>query len=194
MKKWTLVFVTIFISTQCLQAQTTRAYKAFKVTIGMGKVIDFAHDNGGVYYWEPSYTIAQKYKLGINLEYANRYMKNISSAAYMFDYYIKNLGEFRPFAGVGIGTYHVVENAGCGGGPATVSTVRNTNPTAEKFRLGFDLEFVHFAIEYNLIQKTYVSDVDASGKTLATAAYDNAYMGIKLGINIGGGLKKQTKP
>jgi len=193
MKKCLLLFITLYVSTQCVKAQADQSFKPFKVTMGLGKVIDFSQKAGIIINWEPSYTIAQHYKLGINMEYAHRYMKSVGSVVYTFDYYLTQSNRFRPFAGMGIGHYIMNEDLGCSGGPSTNSTLRNTNPTGERFRIGFESGHLRLAFEYNFIQKTYVSDMDASGKTLATAAYDNAYMGIKLGINIGGGLKKRAK-
>ncbi len=193
MKKGILLFMIIFIGIQYLQAQTLESFKPFKINLGIGHVIDFSRQGGIIINFEPGYTIANHYKLGVNLEYAHRYMKTATSVVYTFDYYLNQSNRFRLFGGVGLGNYTMNEDAGCGGGPSTVLTVRKTNPTGEKFRIGFESGHFRLAFEYNLIQKTYVSDLDGNGKTLATVAYDNAYAGIKLGVNIGGGLKKQVK-
>lgn len=193
MKNFTLFLFTCLISSQLVKAQSNQIFKPFKVNIGIGKGMQFSEPGGAIFFMEPSYCFANKYKAGVKLEIARLSMKNISSTVFTFDHYFARSYSFSPFIGGGLGSYNVDESGGCGPGPSTIKIVSNTKHLGGMIRTGFETEFFRLGIEYSFVPTTFVSALDANGKVTNTVGYRNGYFGFKLGFNIGGGIKKHLK-
>ncbi len=87
----------------------------------------------------------------------------------MGEYYLKNNGNKRLFAGLGVGTFSVgnitlVDSSG------VESKIRFGNAIGITPRVGYELGLIRLVLEYN-----YTFDRDVPN-----------YLGIKLGLNVGG--------
>lgn len=178
--------------------------KPFKVDVSLG----YASPGGGkgakgglLFAVEPKYAVLPNLAVGLRLETAimaratgmnstsgDAEVEVKAAASYVAtgDYYFTNNYSFRPFAGAGAGLFGVAA--------ATATTTSTTDEgsvgSSTKFgglvRAGAEMRHFRVGIEYNLIGASTYNAVDANG---ATSKYEvkNSYLGVKLGICIGGG-------
>lgn len=206
MKKLTLL-LSVFTMAICTQsfAQSEKEsgkgeFKKFKVDVSFGYAIPAGggggSKGGALFAIEPKYAVMQNLSVGLRMEAAvmvsgisSGTINNNSSAkaagSYLVtgDYYFSD-NNTRPFVGAGAGIFTT----------AGVSLAAN-NPnvgTGSKFggmlRGGMEYKHLRIGLEYNLVSKT---TVPASPAPFAAPAYDikNSYIGLKLGVLIGGGRK-----
>jgi hypothetical protein len=193
-----LLLSVILISINFVKAQE---FSPFKVDMAVGGAIPQGSGaKGGVLFsLEPKYAVMDKLSVGLRLEAAimargfvasdgSYASANVSaSASYLLtgDYYYSNR-IFRPFSGIGIGTYSFAS--------ATINSQAVGGSSGVKFgtmiRSGFEVSHFRFAVEYNIVGKNSVSVDDGSGgKT--TIISKNNYMGVKIGFFFGGGRRKE---
>lgn len=183
MKK--LITLTLIIITgQSILAQnekssTGRIFKKFKTDISFGyaKPQTSETNGGALFAIEPKYAVMDQLSIGLRMEAAvtvridktgSKSNSAKANASYLLtgDYYFNN-NKLRPFGGVGAGifTYASVNE----------SNIANNIPIASKFgfmtRLGFEYGHLRMGAEYNFV-------TDKAG-----------YLGLKLGVCIGGGSK-----
>jgi outer membrane protein X len=158
-----------------------RNFKKFKTDVSIGYAIpQGSGTKGGVLFViEPKYAVLDQLSVGLRMEAAVTANIDINgntgsakaNASYLLtgDYYFSN-NKFRPFGGAGGGiftTASVDQN--------TTATSVSTIPTSSKFgfmaRLGFEYGHFRMGAEYNFV-------ADKAG-----------YLGIKIGVCIGGGRK-----
>jgi hypothetical protein len=171
------------------QVKVKPRFKPFTFDIGLGKVA--SSEAGSLVYLEPGYTFFNKIKFSIRLESSNRPMKRVYSAVYALDYVqlIPGTG-IRFFAGGGLGSFDVSAQGGCGGGPFTTATSRETANFGGMVRAGIKAAHFSLGVDYNFVPTTHVYDKDASAKVIGQKDHENTYYGVKLGLSIGGGKKK----
>ncbi|MEI9957449.1 MAG: outer membrane beta-barrel protein [Ferruginibacter sp.] len=199
MKKLIIATAIILLASVKTFAQSEEGeFKPFKVDVSLGYAIPTsggAGAKGGVLFVvEPKYAVIPQLSVGLRLETAVMVSGidasgNVSntasakaSASYLAtgDYYFNN-NDFRPFAGAGVGIF---KTAGV--------SVNSNNPniaTGSKFggmiRAGFEYKHARVGLEYNLVGKSTVppsSSTSNDGYTIK-----NGYLGIKIGVCIGGG-------
>ncbi|HEV3221277.1 MAG TPA: hypothetical protein VGZ90_00285 [Puia sp.] len=190
MRKYICISLTCLIFSKITTAQVGQIYKPFKVDIGIGTIIQSAKLNGLLFYMEPSYTFAGKFKTGIRFEQAVLSMKNIGSSALTFDYYILNKNSFRVFAGGGYSYYNTASSGGCDPGPTTTQIIRSTKNSGGLVRIGFDLNHFHLGLEYNFVPSTYVNAIGNDAQNSPMVIYKNNYFALKIGVIIRGSRKK----
>lgn len=176
-----IALAMVVIIVQSIQAQNARVFKKFKTDVSIGYAIpQGSGTKGGVLFViEPKYAVLDQLSVGLRMEAAVTANIDINgnsgsakaNASYLLtgDYYFSNK-KFRPFAGAGAGmftTATVDEN--------TVVNSAADLPTTSKFgfmtRVGFELGHFRMGAEYNFL------------------ANKSGYMGIKIGVCIGGGRK-----
>ncbi len=199
MKKITLLLcIGAFVS---LSAMSQDELKPFKVDVSLGYAIPGGSGaKGGVLFAvEPKYAVMSNLALGLRMEVAvvARGLSSVNddtftdvdvkaSGSYVLtgDYYFSDNYSFRPFAGAGAGIYSMAA--------ATITDDTETinGGATSKFgglvRLGFEASHFRLGLEYNLVPKTNLEDLAGSGNTITTK---NSYIGIKLGVCIGGGRR-----
>ena len=198
MKKVLLLSAFVFAFAAASFAQEEGEFKPFKVDVSLGYAIPTGGTGGkgGVLFVvEPKYAVMHQLSVGLRLESAvmlsgvnlssgtyNESSTAKASASYLAtaDYYFNN-NDFRPFAGAGAGVY---STAG-----VEINSNNSNVAAATKFggmvRGGFEYKHLRFGVEYNLVPKNTVppsSNTANDGYTV-----QNAYLGIKLGVCIGGG-------
>lgn len=173
-------------------------YKPFKVNVSLGyaKPLSSGISGGVLFAIEPKYGLSDNFDLGLRLEWAVVARGVVSSGntvtgdvgafgSYLITgNYLFGTGGVRPFLGVGAGLFSVAS-----GGVVTVvdgqSNQQVTLVGETKFggmiRGGIKAGHFVLGVEYNAVPTT--------SNKLSTTTIDskNAYLGIKLGFDIGGG-------
>jgi hypothetical protein len=126
MRKYLFFLILGMIVTGAASAQAKPKFKPFTFDMGLGRVI--VNNGGGpIVSFEPGYTFLDKIKLGVRIQVSDESMKMIVSSVFALDYVQRFPGTgLRLFAGGGLGSYSVSAQGGCGGGPSTTSTSRET--------------------------------------------------------------------
>ncbi|HTE27338.1 hypothetical protein [Flavitalea sp.] len=172
--------------------------KPFKFDLSLGYAIPGGSGaKGGIIFAaEPKFAVIPQLAVGLRMEVAvmARGVSGVeddydefevkASGSYLAtaDYYFTDNYSFRPFAGAGAGIYSLAAT--------TINEYEDEyNGSAKsKFggmvRGGFEARHFRFGIEYNIVPKTTYVDYSGSGNIVTTK---NGYLGIKVGICIGGG-------
>ena len=170
-----------------------------KIRFGFGGGLVSASPHLGLStYLEPSYNITDVFSVGARAEWLmltyglpdDRMYETLFRGTYSLNgkYYL-GTRKFRPFVGVGIGSYglspvryrEVGEKTGMFSGGTEITAAERKIGLYP--RVGFDLGKFTISVDYNFIPntKTTVPGSDASFK--------NSYIGVRLGANFGGGRK-----
>lgn len=180
---------------------TAQEFKPFKVNLSVGyaKPFNAGVSGGFLVAVEPKYGLSDNFDIGVRLEVASvargiKYNGNTTtgdlgtySSALLTGNVLFGKGGIRPFLGLGVGPYSV-------GAAGTVVIVDNGQPN-QNLTFVSDTKFGgmirggikagHFvaAAEFNFIPST---NVTISNQSINS---NNAYLGIKIGADIGGGRK-----
>jgi len=191
-----LITVAAFSHTYAQYDQDyAREFKPFKVGIGIGYAVPGAGEGAGggfLGYVEPAYRATDQVQVGLRLEgaFMVRGVEGVndrdvsgdasSVASYTLNsqYYFNNQN-VRPFVGAGIGLFSLA---------ATEFNTAANDPRADEVgaqtrfgfypRIGLDAGHFTLTLDYNFIPPT---DIPDGGEVR------NNYLGIRAGINIGGG-------
>lgn len=199
MRKVLLLSAIFFVAfSATVKAQTEYEFKPFKVDVSLGLALPIGGTGGktgALFVVEPKYAVLPQLSVGLRLEAAatvsgidlntGNYNSNATakaSASYLAtaDYYFTN-SRLRPFAGAGLGLYHT----------AGVDINSNNNVISEEYKFGgmarTGFEYGHFrlGVEYNFVPKTNVAESSPGAND--AYSFQNSYIGIKLGVCIGGG-------
>lgn len=187
----------------CLAAFSASAqeFKPFKVNLSVGyaKPLGAGASGGVLLALEPKYSLNDNLELGLRLESAivaraisfnnqtetgDAEVKGLGSYLLTGNYFIST-ENFRPYVGVGAGLYNVAGT--------TVTVVNGTAnedyvvQAESKFgfmgRAGFKAGHFNLAVEFNAVPKS------SSKLQSVTLESKNAYIGVKLGVDIGGGRR-----
>lgn len=189
------IFVLFAISAQAQE------YKPFKVnlSIGYAKPFNAGVSGGFLVAVEPKYGLSDNFDLGLRLELAsvargvqvngNTTTGDVSAyGSYLITgNYLFGSSNVRPFVGAGLGLFTI----GSGGTVVIASNGQanqNVNLVSDtKFggmiRAGVKLSHFVVAAEYNAVPTTN----STFSNTQITS--ENAYLGVKIGFDIGGGRK-----
>lgn len=175
-------------------------YRPFKLNaaVGLAKPTDSGITVGLLLDLEPKYGITRTIDLGLRLEWAliargvstngqtstgnvGVFGSYLATGTYLF-----GRGNTRPFAGLGAGVYRVISTSTLvvidGQSPQTVTLLGQTK-FGGMLRAGIKTGHFLITAEYNAVPAT----TDQVGST--TLRSQNAYAGLKLGVDIGGGQK-----
>lgn len=187
-KKVSILAALLCIFSLSMQAQDEgtgdRIFKKFKVDVSLGYAIPqtsqgAGRNAGAIFVIEPKYAVMDQLSIGIRLEGA--VMVNVDdagetgkgqvNASYLAtgDYYFSN-NKFRPFLGAGAGVF-TYANVSTDDDISTIDDIPTTSNFGFMARGGFEYGHLRLGVEYNFVQ-------DKSG-----------YLGLKLGVVIGGGRK-----
>jgi len=196
-----LLAIFLFSSILSLSAKSQESdLKPFKVDVSLGYAIPGGTGaKGGVLFAvEPKYAVMSAVSLGLRMEGAvvarfSGYDENgdamdasvKASGSYLLtgDYYFTDNYSFRPFAGGGAGIFSL----------ATAEVTQSSGEVSggTKFggmiRAGIEMSHFRLGLEYNLIPKTTFTGYDENGEITSGLTSKNGYIGIKVGVCIGGG-------
>lgn len=198
MKKTILVLA--LVSSLAFKSQAQDELKPFKVDVSVGYAIPGGKGaKGGVLFVvEPKYAVIPEASLGLRMETAiiargygnSQELESVSvkaSGSYLVtgDYYFSDNYSARPFLGAGVGMFRI----------ATAEVNDNGNSSGVdvsgwKFggmiRGGVELSHFRLGLEYNLVSKSSYTGYDVNNNPTPMTS-KNGYIGIKLGVCIGGG-------
>jgi outer membrane protein X len=120
---------------------------------------------------------------------ANVDVKAAGSYLLTGDYYFTQ-NTVRPFAGAGVGIYSLAAASANSSGDIS-ATASASSKFGEMVRAGVEISHFRFGLEYNIVPNTTLEEVNTSTGTKTTYTTKNGYLGIKLGICIGGGRIKK---
>ncbi|MBC7890416.1 MAG: hypothetical protein H7Z13_21270 [Ferruginibacter sp.] len=180
-KTMTLLLIVVtaqFSFAQKESGQGDRIFKKFKTVISLGYAIPQGPGTkgGAIFVIEPKYAVIEKLSVGLRLEGAalanvdldgeTGTVRVLASYLATSDYYFTNT-KFRPYAGVGGGIFRMAS--------IDIEDSNEQIPQASEFgfmaRAGFELGHLRMGAEYNFLKEKA------------------GYLGIKIGVCIGGGLK-----
>jgi len=196
-----LLAIVFFSSILSFTAKSQESdLKPFKVDVSLGYAIPGGKGaKGGVLFAvEPKYAVIPAFSVGLRMEGAvvarfSGYDENgeemdasvKASGSYLLtgDYYFTDNYSFRPFAGGGAGIFSLAS--------VEVNSTSGEVSGGTKFggmvRAGFELSHFRLGLEYNLIPKTTFTGYDENGEMTSGLTSKNGYIGIKVGVCIGGG-------
>ena len=179
---------------------TAQEFKPFKVNVSIGyaKALASGLSGGALVSIEPKYGVSDNFDVGLRLESAfiargvtvngNTTTGDVAAfGSYLLTgTYVVGTGSVRPFVGVGAGLFTIASGG-------TITVVDGQSPqdvtftSATKFgamiRAGIKAGHFVAGVEYNAVPTT--------SNRLSNTSIDskNAYLGIKVGFDIGGGRK-----
>jgi outer membrane protein W len=194
-------FITVFSFSAAAQDDL----KPFKVDVSVGYAIPGGEGSkGGVLFAiEPKYAVIPNISVGLRMEAAvvarfggydeNGNINDVSvkaAGSYILtgDYYFKDNYSFRPFAGAGLGAFTIAS--------AEVTSTTGAVSGGTKFgglvRAGFEAGHFRMGVEYNVVPKTKFDGYDENGNPTTGLTSNNSYIGIKIGVCIGGGRRSSS--
>ena len=200
MKNVLAIIVLSSILSLSAKSQEGEDLKPFKVDVSVGYAIPGGEGSkGGVLFAiEPKYSVMSNLALGLRMEGAivarfsgydqDGNIQDVSvkaAGSYLAtgDYYFKDNYSFRPFAGAGAGIFTIAS--------AEVNSTSGEVSGGSKFggmvRAGFEAGHFRLGLEYNIVPKTKFDGFDENGNPTTVLTSNNSYIGIKLGVCIGGG-------
>ena len=194
------VFFAVFVFVTF--SATAQDFKPFKVNLSLGyaKPAGSGASGGALFSLEPKYGLSDNLDLGLRFELAAM-AQSISVNNQNGDVSVKGMGSylltgtyylskknFRPYVGLGAGLYTIA------GTTVTVVDGQVDDDfedyqveASRKFgvmaRVGFKAGHFNLGVEYNIVPN---SKSDIFGQSINSK---NAYLGVKLGFDIGGGRK-----
>jgi outer membrane protein X len=198
-----LLAIVFFSSVLSYSANSQESdLKPFKVDVSLGYAIPGGKGaKGGVLFAvEPKYALINAFSVGLRMEGAvvarfSGYDQNgqpmdasvKASGSYLVtgDYYFTDNYSFRPFAGAGAGIFTLAS--------VEVNSTSGEVSGGSKFggmvRAGIELSHFRLGLEYNIVPKTTFTGYDENGEVTSGLTSKNGYMGIKVGVCIGGGKR-----
>lgn len=177
-KTWTLAIVIILAGQFTYAQKEARTFKKFKTDVSLGYAIpQGSGTKGGILFVvEPKYAVLDQLSVGLRMEAAA--LANVDAAgksgtvrvlsSYMAtgDYYFSG-NKFRPFVGAGGGMFTMAS--------VNIEGTAKQIPSASEFgfmvRVGFEAGHFRMGGEYNFLKNKA------------------GYLGVKIGVCIGGGRK-----
>lgn len=179
---------------------TAQEYKPFKVNVSLGyaKALASGLSGGFLFSVEPKYGVSDNFDVGLRLESAfiargvtyngNTTTGDVAafSSYLLTGTYVVGTGGIRPFVGLGAGIFSIAS-----GGTVTVVdgqtpqnlTFVNESKFGAMIRAGIKAGHFVAGVEYNAVPTT------SNKLSNTTIDSKNAYLGIKVGFDIGGGRK-----
>ena len=197
------IYLVLSLTVLYFSAFAQKDLKPFKVDLSVGYAIPGGTGSkGGVLFAvEPKYAVISNLSVGLRMEGAivarfsgygqdgtpvNASVKASGSYLVTGDYYFTDNYSLRPFAGAGAGIFTLA-------GVESNSSSGNVS-VGSKFggmiRAGVELSHFRFGVEYNIVPKTTFTGYDSQGNLTSGLTSNNSYIGIKIGVCLGGGPRK----
>ena len=191
MKKIICYLVALAIAQYALAqgSDTSRIFKKFKVDVSLGYAIPqssssgSSYSGGAIFAIEPKFAVIDPLAIGVRFEAAaivHEYNNNSSNKSngkanlsYILtgDYYFTNTG-LRPFIGAGAGIFTIANVDSSNYNNA--SSIPTTSQFGFMIRGGIEAGHFRLGVEYNFVGS------------------DASYLGLKVGVCIGGGRIKKS--
>jgi hypothetical protein len=168
------------------QGQCETLYKPFSFEMDLGLGVEQFGKTGAVFQINPHYTIANKYRLGVQIGWAVFDEHAIDSYAMTFDYYFMRHSQFQLSAGGGYGFYkNSFWFSQASMPPEEQVNSRNTGQTGGNVRVGFEWRHLCIGIAYHFAPTLYQYTMYNNSLT-ATDIFRGNYLSLTVGVRIGG--------
>jgi len=197
MKKICLLSCLALASFMSVNAQDD--LKPFKVDLSVGYAIPggSGSKSGVLFAIEPKYSVNSLVTLGLRMEAAvvargyngwdgeNGDVDVKASGSYLLtgDHYFSDNYSFRPYAGIGAGIFTIAAASVSDDGDAVAGEAGSK--FGGMLRAGFEAGHFRLGAEYNLVPESQLQDINGGGDITSK----NGYIGIKIGVCIGGGRR-----
>ena len=179
---------------------SAQEFKPLKLNLSLGypRPLGAGSSGGILLSLEPKYGLSDQVDLGFLYEFGlmghpytlngqNARSELKAASSYLFTgNYLLSPGAFRPFVGAGVGLFNQVSISFSEGSGSTNAGISGGSKFGGMLRAGFKASHFVFGLEYNAVPKTRGVLVGTSGANLRYER-PNSYLGIKVGIDIGGG-------
>lgn len=169
----------------------------FRVGLDLGYTVPSNGGGGILFSVEPKYNIKENMNIGLRIGVAamirdiqdngtTTSAKVSANGSYVgtYDYYFNNSGKsFVPYIGGGAGYYSIANVEFDDTNDSGQVAIDATGKMGALVRGGFEWGKFRMGLEYNLVPKSNLQDMN--GNNLGTVS--NTYLGIHLGFYIGGG-------
>jgi hypothetical protein len=182
-----LIFNAICIQTH---AQNEPIYKPFSIDMGAGYAFQQSGSPGGTFYINPGYTIGGRFRSGIQFGLAGYNETYMTFSLLTLDYYLINNPEFRISAGGGYGYYTFSYLLPGNEPPEVTQGYRNTGNMGGNISIGFEWHHLDVRLAYHFAPDLFESN-SYIGEPTVTTMYKGNYLGLTIGILIGGGKNKK---
>lgn len=172
-------------------AQHDPIYKPFTVDIGAGYAFQQSGKPGGIVYINPGYTVDGRFRVGFQLGLTGYNETSMTSFIFTLDYYLANNPGFRISAGAGFGYYTFSYFLPGNEPPEITQGYWTSGNLGGNIRIGFEWHHLNLKLAYHFAPNMYEIDSNIYGPTVTTTFKGN-YLGLTIGILIGGG-KNKTK-
>ena len=194
MKKITLTVAAVF----AFALGYSQKEGGFRVGLDLGYTIPSNGGGGVLFSIEPKYNIKDNMNVGLRIgaaamvrdiktdENENTSAKISANGSYVgtYDYYFNASGKsFVPYLGAGAG-YYSIANVEINDGNNNEDVALDANgKMGGLLRGGFEWGKFRMGLEYNLVPKSTLQDINGANK----GTISNSYLGIHLGFFVGGG-------
>lgn len=182
------IFNTFFIKAH---AQKEPIYKPFSIDFGGGYTFQQAGSTGGIIYINPGYAIAGRFRAGIQQSLGGYNNNLMTSSILTLDYHLANSPDFRISTGIGYGYYTFSYFVPASLPPEMTEGYRTTGNMGGNIRISFEWHHLDLKLAYHFAPDLYESTGYIGEPTIITR-YKGNFLGLTVGILIGGG-KNKTK-
>jgi len=193
MKKLIFTAVAVF----ALTSGYAQREGGFRVGLDLGYTVPSNGGGGVLLSIEPKYNIKDNMNIGlrigsaamvrdINTDNNNTTAKIAANGSYVgtYDYYFNGSGtSFVPYIGGGAGYFSVANLEFDDNNGSSTDMIETTGKFGGLVRGGFEWGKFRMGLEYNLVPKSNLQDVNGANKGQVA----NSYLGIHLGFYVGGG-------
>jgi hypothetical protein len=181
-------FNAIFLN---IYAQNVPTHKPFSLDIGAGYAFQQSGSPGGIIYINPGYAISERFRAGVQFGLAGYCETFMTSSMLTLDYYLVNNPGFRISAGGGYGYYTFSYLLPGTEPPEMTQGYWTTGNRGGNIRIGIEWHHLNVRLAYHFAPDLCESN-SYIGEPTVTTMYKGNFLGLTLGILIGGG-KNKTK-
>ena len=189
MRSFCLLIFTCLLLSLHTDGQDETRHKLFGVVIDAGPAIQQTKTGGAVFEINPGYMLAGRYRAGIQFAWAGFDEHTVVSYIITLDYYYFQNHRFRLSLGGGYGLY---TNSHYGFAttkpPEETLSYQSTGKMGGNLRLGLEWNHLILRIAYHFAPSLYKYTY-YNNDPPATSIFKGNYLGLTLGIRIGGGNK-----
>ncbi len=181
-----LIFSCFLLSINT-EGQNEVSHKPFSVIIDAGPAIQQTRTGGGVIEFNPGYMFASRYRAGIQLAWAGFNDNTVASHILTLDYYYFQNRRLRLSVGAGYGFYsNSIYSCQLALPPEEKLIYRSTGKMGVNVRMGLEWRHLVFRIDYHFAPDLYEYS-SYNNDPPATSIFKGNYLGLTIGIRIGGG-------
>ncbi len=189
MRTFCVYLFTCVLFSKNANGQYGTIYKPLSLEMDMGLGVEQFGETGVIFQVNPQYTIGNKYRLGVQFGWAGFNEHEMASYTITMDYYIIRHSQFQLSAGGDYGFYtNSFWLSQSSMPPEEQISSQNTGQMGGSLRVGMEWRHLCFGIAYHFAPTLYKYTTYNNSLPL-TEIFKGDYLGLTVGIRIGGGNK-----